>query len=117
MCLVEPLNLIRDDGAVEYDLKEIKKCTDGKEGSSTPVQITPPSAQIDIVVRLSTGKDFKLTILSTSTIEEIKRQMQTQHELGSCKLLVIHFGKVLEDAVLVSETKIKGGAIVQVMVL
>ncbi|KAJ3311712.1 Ubiquitin domain-containing protein 2 [Boothiomyces sp. JEL0838] len=73
-----------------------------------------------ITVRLSTGSDIIITVDPEMTIATLKALVgkslgYTVADLK--KLMVIHFGKVLENSTVIKDTKIVEKSVVQVMVL
>jgi Ubiquitin family len=74
--------------------------------------------QIEFVVRLSTAKDFPISIAGTQTVGALKTQLiALSPDLKASKLLVLYLGKKLDDKVLLQDCRIKSKSIVQVMVL
>ncbi|KAJ3317792.1 Ubiquitin domain-containing protein 2 [Boothiomyces sp. JEL0866] len=73
-----------------------------------------------ITVRLSTGSDIIITIdpeMKISTLKALVGKSLGYSIEDLKKLMVIHFGKVLENNTLIKDTKIAEKSVVQVMVI
>ncbi|MEQ2159346.1 Ubiquitin domain-containing protein 1 [Goodea atripinnis] len=91
-CLAPPVNLISE-------------CSD-EDPSDSP---EPP-------VRLSTGKDVRLSTSMADTIGQLKKQLQTQEDIDVLHQRWFFSGKLLTDKTRLQDTKIQKDFVIQVIV-
>uniref|UniRef100_A0A8V0ZLJ3 Ubiquitin domain containing 1 n=1 Tax=Gallus gallus TaxID=9031 RepID=A0A8V0ZLJ3_CHICK len=101
-CLAPPVNLILERG---------------EEEAAEPAE-PPPNARREFAlkVRLSTGKDLRLSASMADTIGQLKKQLQAQEGIDLAWQRWFFSGKLLTDRTRLQETKIQKDFVVQVIV-
>ncbi|KAF7645857.1 hypothetical protein LDENG_00197150 [Lucifuga dentata] len=104
--LAPPLNLVCES-------------TNESEVSEHTQKQAPPSAprqEFQLRVRLSTGKDVRLTASMADSISELKKQLEEQEGVGVSCQRWFFAGKLLTDKTRLQETKIQKDFVIQVIV-
>ncbi|NXV59026.1 UBTD1 protein, partial [Molothrus ater] len=101
-CLAPPVNLILERS---------------EEEAVEPAE-PPPHArrEFTLKVRLSTGKDLRLSASMSDTIGQLKKQLQAQEGIDLAWQRWFFSGKLLTDRTRLQETKIQKDFVVQVIV-
>lgn len=76
----------------------------------------PPPTLCPHQVRLSTGKDLRLSASMADTIGLLKKQLQTQHDIDAAHQRWFFSGKLLTDKTRLQDTKIQKDFVIQVIV-
>ncbi|XP_070539632.1 ubiquitin domain-containing protein 2-like [Ptychodera flava] len=100
-CLSPPINMIEETS--ESDAADLEPASTG--GVETTVKL-----------RLSTGKDLKMTVRSTETVQQVKRRIHTEEGIEPSRQRWFFSGRLLNDKTKIEEAKIPKGFIVQVVV-
>ncbi|XP_041117120.1 ubiquitin domain-containing protein 1-like [Polyodon spathula] len=101
-CLATPVNLI-----TEHSEEEITDAPEPQGGTKRDFQLK---------VRLSTGKDVRLSASMTDTIGQLKKQLQVQDNIDPAQQRWFFSGKLLTDKTRLQETKIQKDFVIQVIV-
>ncbi len=67
-------------------------------------------------VRLSTGKDLRLSASMADTIGQLKKQLQAQDDIDAAHQRWFFSGKLLTDKTRLQDTKIQKDFVIQVIV-
>lgn len=67
-------------------------------------------------VRLSTGKDLRLSVSMADTIGQLKKQLQAQEDIDAAHQRWFFSGKLLTDKTRLQDTKIQKDFVIQVIV-
>ncbi|XP_022618542.1 ubiquitin domain-containing protein 1-like isoform X3 [Seriola lalandi dorsalis] len=104
--LAPPVNLITETS------------TESKVSESTQKQAQPPPCrqEFQLRVRLSTGKDVRLTASMADSIAELKKQLEEQEDIDVIRQRWFFSGKLLTDKTRLQDTKIQKDFVVQVIV-
>lgn len=101
-CLAPPVNLILERG---------------EEEAAEPAEPLPSARrEFALKVRLSTGKDLRLSASMGDTIGQLKKQLQAQEGIELAWQRWFFSGKLLTDRTRLQETKIQKDFVVQVIV-
>ncbi|XP_019473278.1 ubiquitin domain-containing protein 1 isoform X1 [Meleagris gallopavo] len=101
-CLAPPVNLILERG---------------EEEAAEPAEPLPNARrEFALKVRLSTGKDLRLSASMADTIGQLKKQLQAQEGIDLAWQRWFFSGKLLTDRTRLQETKIQKDFVVQVIV-
>ncbi|XP_035167726.1 ubiquitin domain-containing protein 1, partial [Oxyura jamaicensis] len=101
-CLAPPVNLILERG---------------EEEAAEPAEPLPSARrEFALKVRLSTGKDLRLSASMGDTIRQLKKQLQAQEGIELAWQRWFFSGKLLTDRTRLQETKIQKDFVVQVIV-
>uniref|UniRef100_A0A8C9FR20 Ubiquitin domain containing 1 n=1 Tax=Pavo cristatus TaxID=9049 RepID=A0A8C9FR20_PAVCR len=101
-CLAPPVNLILERG---------------EEEAAEPAEPLPNTRrEFALKVRLSTGKDLRLSASMADTIGQLKKQLQAQEGIDLAWQRWFFSGKLLTDRTRLQETKIQKDFVVQVIV-
>ncbi len=100
-CLSQPVNMVEDES--ESDL-----------GQEEPLPVG--GVETTIKLRLSTGKDVKMTVRSTETVYQVKKRLNTQAGVEPMRQRWFFSGKLLTDKTKIEEVKIPKGYVVQVII-
>ncbi|CAL8366389.1 ubiquitin domain-containing protein 1a isoform X1 [Gadus morhua] len=84
--------------------------------SETPAPPPPPKQEFQLRVRLSSGKDLRVTATMADSIWELKGRLQAQHEIDVSHQRWFFSGKLLTDKTRLQDTKIQKDFVVQVIV-
>lgn len=87
---------------------------DGSDNLSADVPESDPGEEVIIKLRLSNGKDLKLTVRSRHTVGKIKRILAKTENISADQRW-FYGGKVLQDKLKIEETKIPKGHLIQVI--
>ncbi|XP_076856921.1 ubiquitin domain-containing protein 1 [Brachyhypopomus gauderio] len=101
-CLAPPVNLISERG--EDDLSE------------QPENHSAPKKEFQLKVRLSTGKDLRLSASMADPIGLLKKQLQAQEGIDVAHQRWFFSGKLLTDKTRLQDTKIQKDFVIQVIV-
>lgn len=126
-CICDPLNLIKeepllDPGPSRSNVVQFKTL----QRNSKPAEITQPSpsqntqtpeTEIEIILRLSFGKDMKFNIFPSSTISTVKSMLlKANPELETRKIVFLFFGRKIELNQTINDLKVKQNSVIQVFV-
>ncbi|KAK5622088.1 Ubiquitin domain-containing protein 1 [Crenichthys baileyi] len=101
-CLAPPVNLISE-------------CSD-EDPSDSPEPPVASKKEFQLKVRLSTGKDVRLSASMADTIGQLKKQLQTQEDIDVLHQRWFFSGKLLTDKTRLQDTKIQKDFVIQVIV-
>uniref|UniRef100_A0AAY4CPN0 Ubiquitin-like domain-containing protein n=1 Tax=Denticeps clupeoides TaxID=299321 RepID=A0AAY4CPN0_9TELE len=101
-CLAPPVNLISERS--EEDASDI----------SEP-QVTPKK-EFQLKVRLSTGRDVRLSSSMSDSIGQLKKQLQAQEDIDAAHQRWFFSGKLLTDKSRLQDTKIQKDFVIQVII-
>lgn len=104
-CVSKPTNLIRDEDVSGDMTKE-----DEEEN-----EIPPTGDELYIKLRLSSGKDLKMTVYTSDTVLKVKKKLQKLEAVEPSKQRWFYAGKMLTDKTTIGEAKIPKGHVVQVI--
>lgn len=104
-CVSKPTNLIRDEDVSGDMTKE-----DEEEN-----EIPPTGDELYIKLRLSSGKDLKMTVYTSDTVLKVKKKLQKLEAVEPSKQRWFYAGKMLTDKTTIAEAKIPKGYVVQVI--
>ncbi len=100
-CLAPPVNLVsecNDHNVSEPELQEKKE------------------KEFQLKVRLSTGKDLRLSATMADCIRQLKKQLQIQEDIDTTHQRWFFSGKLLTDKTRLQDTKIQKDFVIQVIV-
>ncbi|XP_026517314.1 ubiquitin domain-containing protein 1-like, partial [Terrapene carolina triunguis] len=101
-CLAPPANLILERGGDE---------------STEPLEPAPSARrEFPLKVRLSTGKDLRLSASMADTVGQLKKQLQAQEGIEPGWQRWFFSGKLLTDRTRLHEAKIQKDFVIQVIV-
>lgn len=103
-CVSKPTNLIRDEDVSGEASAEVE------DDDSVPI-----GEELYIKLRLSTGKDLKMTVYTSDTVLKIKRKLQKLEGIEPSKQRWFYAGRMLIDKTTIGEAKIPKGHVVQVI--
>ncbi|XP_042192981.1 ubiquitin domain-containing protein 1 [Callorhinchus milii] len=101
-CLAPPLNLITEKS--------------DEEAADIPDPPAHGKHEFQLKVRLSTGKDVKLSASMSDSIGQLKRQLHAEEEIEPARQRWFFSGRLLTDKIRLQETKIQKDFVVQVIV-
>ncbi|KAM9716753.1 ubiquitin domain-containing protein 1 isoform 1-T2 [Menidia menidia] len=101
-CLAPPVNLISER-------------SDEDPGDS-PEPLAAPKKEFQLKVRLSTGKDLRLSASMADSIGQLKKQLQAQELIDVGHQRWFFSGKLLTDKTRLQDTKIQKDFVIQVIV-
>ncbi|MED6288102.1 Ubiquitin domain-containing protein 1, partial [Characodon lateralis] len=101
-CLAPPVNLIS-----EYS---------DEDPSDSPEPPVAFKKEFQLKVRLSTGKDVRLSTSMADNIGQLKKQLQTQEDIDVLHQRWFFSGKLLTDKTRLQDTKIQKDFVIQVIV-
>ncbi|XP_072311819.1 ubiquitin domain-containing protein 1-like [Eucyclogobius newberryi] len=101
-CLAPPVNMISERG--------------DDEPSVSPEPPAAPKKEFLLKVRLSTGKDLKLSASMADTIGLLKKQLHTEEDIDIAYQRWFFSGKLLTDKTRLQDTKIQKDFVIQVIV-
>ncbi|XP_006630307.1 ubiquitin domain-containing protein 1 [Lepisosteus oculatus] len=101
-CLAPPVNLITERSE--------------EEPVENPEPLVIPKKEFQLKVRLSTGKDLRLSASMADTIGQLKKQLQVQEDISPAHQRWFFSGKLLTDKTRLQETKIQKDFVIQVIV-
>ncbi|XP_024242314.1 ubiquitin domain-containing protein 1 isoform X1 [Oncorhynchus tshawytscha] len=101
-CLAPPVNLISER-------------SDEDPGDS-PEPTAAPKKEFQLKVRLSTGKDLRLSASMGDSIGQLKKQLQAQEDIDTAHQRWFFSGKLLTDKTRLQDTKIQKDFVIQVIV-
>ncbi|XP_077595464.1 ubiquitin domain-containing protein 1 [Stigmatopora nigra] len=100
-CLAPPVNLISE-------------CSDD-DPSDSPQLSGVAKKEFQLKVRLSTGKDLRLSASMTDTIGQLKKQLHIQEDIEPTHQRWFFSGKLLTDKTRLQDTKIQKDFVIQVI--
>ncbi|XP_041671109.1 ubiquitin domain-containing protein 1 [Cheilinus undulatus] len=101
-CLAPPINLISERS--------------DEDPSDSPEPPVAPKKEFQLKVRLSTGKDLRLSASMADTIGQLKKQLQAQEDIDATHQRWFFSGKLLTDKTRLQDTKIQKDFVIQVIV-
>ncbi|XP_061823372.1 ubiquitin domain-containing protein 1 isoform X1 [Nerophis lumbriciformis] len=101
-CLAPPVNLISERS--------------DEDNSDSPQLPAAHKKEFQLKVRLSTGKDLRLSASMTDTIGQLKKQLQAQEDIDTVHQRWFFSGKLLTDKTRLQDTKIQKDFVIQVIV-
>ncbi|KAM9832470.1 ubiquitin domain-containing protein 1 [Neosynchiropus ocellatus] len=101
-CLSPPMNLISERS--------------DEDPSDSPEPPSAPKKEFQLKVRMSTGKDLRLSASMSDTIGQLKKQLQAQEDIDSSHQRWFFSGKLLTDKTRLQDTKIQKDFVIQVIV-
>ncbi|XP_029466018.1 ubiquitin domain-containing protein 1 [Rhinatrema bivittatum] len=101
-CLVPPVNLILERS--------------DEEGADMPEPAPTTRREFQLKVRLSTGKDVKLSASMADTIGQLKKQLHVEEAIEPSWQRWFFSGKLLTDRMKLQESKIQKDFVIQVIV-
>ncbi|KAM5141511.1 ubiquitin domain-containing protein 1 [Mantella aurantiaca] len=101
-CLAPPVNLIMERSE--------------DDGTDAPDPTPNNRREFQLKVRLSTGKDVKLSASMSDTIGQMKKQLHSVEGIEPCWQRWFFSGKLLTDRMKLQETKIQKDFVIQVIV-
>ncbi|KAK7918895.1 hypothetical protein WMY93_010179 [Mugilogobius chulae] len=105
-CLAPPVNLISE--------RSDEEPSDSPEPPTAPRRSSSSSSSAD--VRLSTGKDLRLSASMADTIGQLKKQLQAEEDIDIAHQRWFFSGKLLTDKTRLQDTKIQKDFVIQVIV-
>lgn len=100
-CLAPPVNLISDG---KDHVSEHSELQEKKEN------------EFQLKVRLSTGKDLRLSASMADSIRQLKKQLQLQEDIDTACQRWFFSGKQLSDKMRLQDTKIQKDFVIQVVI-
>ncbi|TRZ03629.1 hypothetical protein DNTS_008599 [Danionella cerebrum] len=100
-CLSPPVNMVSETKDLVFEQIEPQEKKD---------------LEFQLKVRLSTGKDLRLNATMTSTIRQLKKQLQIQEDIDTANQRWFFSGKLLTDKTRLQDTKIQKDFVIQVIV-
>lgn len=82
----------------------------------TPASAAPPKKEFQLRVRLSSGRDVRLSASMSDSVGQLKRQLQAQEGIDLAHQRWFFSGKLLTDRTRLQDTKIQKDFVVQVIV-
>ncbi|XP_068709466.1 ubiquitin domain-containing protein 2-like isoform X2 [Montipora foliosa] len=104
-CISKPTNLIRDEDVSGETTKE------DEDENETP----PTGDELYVKLRLSSGKDLKMSVYTSDTVLKVKKKLQKVEGIEPSKQRWFYAGKMLTDKTTIGEAKIPKGYVVQVI--
>ncbi|KAG7275598.1 hypothetical protein CRUP_030632 [Coryphaenoides rupestris] len=101
-CLAPPVNLISE-----------RSDDDPADSPEPPVA---PKKEFQLKVRLSTGKDLRLSASMADTVGQLKKQLHAQEDIDGAHQRWFFSGKLLTDKTRLQDTKIQKDFVIQVIV-
>lgn len=102
-CLAPPVNLISERS--DNDVSDQAELQEKKE-----------KEEFQLKVRLSTGKDLRLSASMADSICQLKKQLQVQEDIDAANQRWFFSGKLLTDKTRLQDTKIQKDFVIQVIV-
>ncbi|XP_043111280.1 ubiquitin domain-containing protein 1a isoform X1 [Puntigrus tetrazona] len=101
-CLAPPVNLVSE-------------CNDRNVSENSELQ-EKKEKEFQLKVRLSTGKDLRLSVTMADSIRQLKKQLQIQEDIDTTHQRWFFSGKLLTDKTRLQDTKIQKDFVIQVIV-
>lgn len=101
-CLSPPVNLVSE-------------CNDHNASENAEPQ-EKKEKEFQLKVRLSTGKDLRLSVTMADSIRQLKKQLQIQEDIDTAHQRWFFSGKLLTDKTRLQDTKIQKDFVIQVIV-
>ncbi|ORX89910.1 hypothetical protein K493DRAFT_266449 [Basidiobolus meristosporus CBS 931.73] len=139
-CFVEPTNVVVESieaemPAPEYELEDknyrhIEEASTASKPYVIPViTITEHDSEAaeesladdtqELTVRLNTGKDVRLRVSPTEDLHSVKRKVCAVENIepSSVNIRFIYLGKILEDKLIIENTKVSAGGVIQALMV
>lgn len=89
----------------------------GETSKEEDDEIEPPPTgdELYIKLRLSSGKDLKMTVYTSDTVLKVKKKLQKLEGIEPSKQRWFYAGRMLTDKTTIGEAKIPKGYVVQVI--
>ncbi|KTG39492.1 hypothetical protein cypCar_00002333 [Cyprinus carpio] len=100
-CLAPPVNLVSE-------------CNDHNLSENSELQ--EKEKEFQLKVRLSTGKDLRLSATMADSIRQLKKQLKVQEDIDTAHQRWFFSGKLLTDKTRLQDTKIQKDFVIQVIV-
>ncbi|XP_063059854.1 ubiquitin domain-containing protein 2 [Engraulis encrasicolus] len=118
-CLCPPVNMIEEKsggcgGAGEEELEPLDSSSSGGAGDALPPASEGQECQLRL--RLSTGRDLRLSVRTTDTVQQMKRRLQATEGVAAGTQRWFFSGRPLTDKMKLDELKISRDYVVQVIV-
>ena len=87
--------------------------------TSTPDQLVPVDRneeKVNVKLRLSTGKDIKLSVYPSTRMSEVKKMLQSSEGIDAVRTRLLYSGKLVSDSTTIEQLKIPRGFVLQVIV-
>ena len=104
-CVSKPTNLIKDEDVSGETSKE-------EDDENEPL---PTGDELYIKLRLSSGKDLKMTVYTSDTVLKVKKKLHKLEGTEPAKQRWFYAGRMLTDKMTIGEAKIPKGYVVQVI--
>ncbi|KXJ25365.1 ubiquitin domain-containing protein 2 [Exaiptasia diaphana] len=104
-CISQPTNLIKDED-ISGNLSD--EVDDEKDNQ-------PSGEETSVKLRLSTGKDLKLTVYTQDTILKIKKKLHKMEGVEPGQQRWFYSGRMLTDKMTIEEAKIQKNFVIQVI--
>lgn len=83
--------------------------------------VTPSTAllhedKVNVKLRLSTGKDIKLSVHPSTTVAEVKNMLQSSEGIDVTRTKILFSGKIILDSTTIEQLKIPKGFVLQVVI-
>lgn len=114
--LVPPINLISEAPKEGVAPKEEEAPEPPAQQSAPPPPPPPLKQEFQLRIRLSTGKDMRLTASMADSISQLKKQLEGQEDIDVAHQRWFFSGKLLTDKTRLQDTKIQKDFVVQVLV-
>ncbi|KAL0178126.1 hypothetical protein M9458_027020, partial [Cirrhinus mrigala] len=101
-CLAPPVNLVSEGN--DRNVSEHSELQEKKE------------KKFQLKVRLSTGKDLRLSATMADSIRQLKKQLQIQEDIDAANQRWFFSGKLLTDKTRLLDTKMQKDFVIQVIV-
>ncbi|XP_058652629.1 ubiquitin domain-containing protein 1a isoform X2 [Onychostoma macrolepis] len=101
-CLAPPVNLVSE-------------CNDHNASEHSELQ-EKKEKEFQLKVRLSTGKDLRISATMGDSIRQLKKQLQIQEDIDTAHQRWFFSGKLLTDKTRLQDTKIQKDFVIQVIV-
>ncbi|KAK2896835.1 hypothetical protein Q8A67_011323 [Cirrhinus molitorella] len=101
-CLAPPVNLVSECN--DHNMSEHSELLEKKE------------KEFQLKVRLSTGKDLRLSATMADSIRQLKKQLQIQEDIDAASQRWFFSGKLLTDKTRLQDTKMQKDFVIQVIV-
>ena len=72
--------------------------------------------KINVKLRLSTGKDIKLSVHPSTSMAEVKKMLQSSEGFDVNRTKILFSGKIILDSTTIEQLKIPKGFVLQVVV-
>jgi len=80
------------------------------------VPVDQNEEKVNIKLRLSTGKDIKLSVYPSTRMSEVKKMLQSSEGIDAIRTRLLYSGKLVSDSTTIEQLKIPRGFVLQVIV-